>query len=152
MQFLRLSIIICLGVALMAGPPTSSPSPGRVTVPTPGPPWKTNSHVSGVCTGALLACFASARFRVKVVTIGSPLVTSGSSPPSLMTVALTSIFSSENVPDTDWQGISIVSPLGRTVWIFRLKSSSMGFFSFRKAAMAAAAAQLPVVSQLRNGK
>ena len=30
--------IICRGTGLIAGPPTSSPSPGLVTTPTPTPP------------------------------------------------------------------------------------------------------------------
>ena len=75
----RSSRIICRGTGLMAGPPTSSPSPGLVTTPTPTPP-------SSCSPG-------SVRQRTVAVRC-APCVTSGSSPASLTTTA------SARPPDT----------------------------------------------------
>ena len=63
-------VIIWRGTGLMAGPPTSRPRPGRVTVPTPTPP---RSSMSGWW------------FHRTVAWISAPWVTSGSSPASLIT-------------------------------------------------------------------
>ena len=119
-------MIILRGVVLMAGPPTSSPNPGRVTVPTPGPATKRTSASLEAVEKATLA------------TIIEPLVTSGSSPASLMTeqVAL-SLSHSVAV-----SGKVIISPEGR-VMDAAVCSSLLN--RAVRAALAAAVAQAPVV-------
>src|SRR5215218_8371726 len=64
--------IIRCGTAFMAGPPTGSPSPGLVTMPTPSPRSR-----SSPC---------SSRHETRAVR-WAPSVTSGSSPASLITTA-----------------------------------------------------------------
>ena len=64
--------ICARGPALMAGPPTSRPSPGFVTVPTPAPPRSSSPGASRSVTRAVR---------------WAPWVTSGSSPASLTTTA-----------------------------------------------------------------
>ena len=65
--------ICARGPALMAGPPTSRPRPGLVTVPTPGPPRSSMPGASRSVTRAVR---------------WAPWVTSGSSPASLTTTAI----------------------------------------------------------------
>ena len=67
------SRIIRSGTAVMDGPPTASPRPGLVTVPTPGPAKKRVSW--------------SARPMLTLAVTRAPSVQSGSSPASLTTTA-----------------------------------------------------------------
>ena len=66
------SAIIRRGTRVTAGSPTAMPVPGRVTVPTPGPP-------------AISSPWYPSGSRHTPTTISAPCVTSGSSPPSLIT-------------------------------------------------------------------
>src|SRR5204863_8421505 len=65
-------VIILRGTGLIAGPPTSSPSPGLVTTPTPSPPDNSTPAPSRQETVAVRC---------------APWVTSGSSPASFTTTA-----------------------------------------------------------------
>lgn len=144
----RFSVIICRGVVLMAGPPTSSPNPGRVTVPTPCPPWICIT----CCRSPPVCSFFSEISMDTVATMGSPFVTSGSSPPSLITVQETSMRRSVNEPVTEWTGTAIFSPLGSKTETSFILFPGMGDRSLRRAALAAAVAHVPVVSPLRRGR
>src|SRR5215210_2395501 len=114
------------GTSFMAGPPTGSPSPGLVTTPTPSP-----RSTSSPC---------SSRHETRAVRC-APSVTSGSSPASLTTTASAhesprSQLSTSNstrrsrpFPGSFMSTRACVRPLA----------------SARAAALAAAAAQVPVV-------
>src|SRR5437868_3979749 len=112
----------------MAGPPTSRPSPGRVTVPTPGPPAR---WMPGLATHTTRAWMCA------------PCVTSGSSPASLTTLQLV-----HRSPCCHSPGAKVaVPPMGR--WIV----TSAGRVPVSKAtvaARAAAAAHDPVVKPVRR--
>ncbi len=111
------------GTGLMAGPPTSSPRPGRVTVPTPGPPA---SAIPGVS------------LRLTVAWISAPCVISGSSPASLITPQRT-----QPGPNSQRQSAKVASrPTGR--WIVT-RSTGRPLSRASAAALAAAVAQAPVV-------
>ena len=120
----QFSRIIFLGTGLIAGSPTAHCKPLAVTTPTPFPPMIPTAP-----------SWSPNRTSAK---ISAPWVTSGSSPPSLVTEQRTrslpiSIFCREN---------SAFSPPGKetaTVSVFFCDSS------ISAAAVAAAAAQLPVV-------
>src|SRR5215210_6970750 len=114
------------GTSFIAGPPTGSPRPGFVTTPTPSPP---SSSIPG-----------SSLHETRAVRC-APCVTSGSSPASLTTTA------SAHEPPTSHRSTSKetrrCSPfLGSFTLTF-----SCGFPVRRAlaAALAAAAAQVPVV-------
>ena len=68
------SIIIFFGVGLIAASPISKPKPGLVTRPTPFPPSISIVFILVVSS--------------KSTMISAPCVTSGSSPPSLITLHL----------------------------------------------------------------
>ena len=124
-----LSRIICRGTGLMAGPPTSRPSPGLVTTPTPTPPSRWTPGASDQRT---------------VAVRWAPWVTSGSSPASLTTTASardgpTSHRSTAN--GTTRASGRTTSTAVCTVWLTRAVV----------AARAAAALHVPVVQPLRRG-
>ena len=122
------SPIIRLGTELIAGPPTSSPRPGRVTVPTPSPPRRSSP---------------GSRDQATVAVTRAPWVTSGSSPASFTTTA--------EAQPSPVRGSSTANrwskPAGRG-----MVTSSTGSPSSRwvHAARVAAAAQAPVVKPLRS--
>jgi hypothetical protein len=122
------SPIMRRGTALIAGPPTSSPSPGRVTVPTPSPP-RSSSPGSEV--------------QATVAVTRAALVTSGSSPASFTTTA-------EAQPSPSRQSSTAKAwskPAGRAMVTSATGAPSS---SRRQAARVAAAAQAPVVKPLRS--
>src|SRR6266540_6233974 len=122
--------VICRrGTGLMAGPPTSSPSPGRVTVPTPSPP-------SSRTPGAVLRPTRAVRC--------APWVTSGSSPASLTTAA-----SAQPSPSSQRAtGKATRRPVrGRPT---STSPSALPLTSAAAAAFAAAAEQVPVVQPGRR--
>ena len=121
-------VIIARGTGLMAGPPSSSPRPGLVTMPTPTPPSSSRP--------------GSPRQRTVAVS-RAPWVTSGSSPASLTTTAIA------------WLSLRVHSSTGKltrwpdgrptsTVWGISPVSSAV------VAALAAADAQVPVVQPVRS--
>src|SRR5574344_1070302 len=117
------------GTGLMAGPPTSSPSPAMVTVPMPKPPrrhttpgWPGRVHTSAV------------RWALSVQ--------SGSSPASLMTMAWAVVPSQR----PSWTAKRTASPLGSR------QSTASGTVPCTRpctAAAAAAAEHAPVVNPVR---
>src|SRR4026209_1528922 len=118
--------IIFSGVGLMAGLPISSPNPGLVTLPTPLPP--SIMILSGVSNNDTLA------------QISAPLVTSGSSPPSLIAAAVTDLSLSYLLQDIF---TVICFPLGSETLTF---DSLFPFINIESAALVVAAAQVPVVN------
>ena len=124
----RFSRIIFLGTGFIAGRPISSPSPGFVTVPTPIPPSISMPVVSVILTS---------------VTISAPCVTSGSSPPSLITE-----HRAQSSPNSQLcRLICTICPLGSST-----STHSCLFWSSTAAspAVAPAAAQVPVVKPVRS--
>ena len=122
------SRIICRGTRLMAHSPIGWSRPGRVTRPTPGPPWRRTASPAAASTRA---------------QTGSPWVASTSSPPSLVTQQQAAPASRRGAST----GTSTTHPLGvrrDTVSGARPVSSS------RAAAAAARAAQVPVVYPQRS--
>src|SRR5919199_2539041 len=120
-----------LGTSFIAGPPTGSPSPGLVTTPTPSPPSSTSPGFS--------------RHEARAVRC-APWVTSGSSPASLTTTA------SAHEPSTSqrsrWKKTRRSLPfLGSFTLTFCCGSPVMRALA---AALAAAAAQVPVVQPVLN--
>src|SRR5579871_713520 len=116
------------GIGLIAGPPTSSPNPGFVTLATPAPPSIATPGSPCSSTSAMSS---------------APCVQSGSSPASFTTLqrACVSVLSqrfSKNVT---------CFPLGSVVSI---SLSNPPVARQRAAALAAAAAQAPVVYPLRS--
>ena len=109
----------------MAALPISSPNPGLVTLPTPIPP-----SITILFTGSKIDT---------VEQTSAPLVTSGSSPPSLMTAAVTDLSFSCFI-----QAISIVICLSFGRETFTFNSLSL-FTRAESAALVAAAAHVPVV-------
>ena len=129
--------IICLGTLLMAGPPMGRPRPGRVTRPTPSPCKKWMPGWS---------------LKATVATIATPFVTSGSSPASLITVALhvghvSAPFCGRE--QTESTGRARRSPSGKPI---STESPTGRPSRHSSAALAAAVAQAPVVKPLRSGK
>src|ERR687892_309051 len=118
--------IIRRGTAFMAGPPTGSPSPGLVTMPTPSP-----RSSSSPC---------SSRHETRAVR-WAPSVTSGSSPASLITMA--------SAHETPRSHLSTSNPTRRSrPFPGNFTSTRAGrrpLTSALAAALAAAAAQVPVV-------
>ena len=122
--------IIRLGTGLMAGSPTATGNPGRVTVPTPGPARKTTP--------------SPAPARRTVARINARWVTSGSSPASLTTPADAASRSSRSVASAN----AGCCPLGR---VTSTGSGNSPVSSAVKAALVAAVAQAPVVQPRRSG-
>ena len=120
----KTSFIIARGPGLMAGSPGGIARPGFVTVPTPKPARKRISPESS---------------RVMVVSTSLPCVTSGSSPPSFITVALASV---SDIISTALIGTSMYWPCG-----FSITTLSTIFLSKRanKPAFIPAVAHEPVV-------
>src|SRR5829696_4208281 len=118
--------IIRRGTAFMAGPPTGSPSPGLVTTPTPSP-----RSSSSPC---------SSRHETRAVR-WAPSVTSGSSPASLTTTASAheSPKSHRSTSNSTRRSRPFPGNLTSTRACGRPPASALA------AALAAAAAQLPVV-------
>jgi len=118
--------IIRRGTGLIAGSPTATGKPGLVTRPTPGPLTRT----------IFSSCPSSSQRTV--APISAPLVTSGSSPASLTTVAMAcSALPPKRQRAKRWRESS-----GKGI------STAPGFSRpsrQRTAALAAAAAQAPVV-------
>src|SRR4029078_688934 len=118
--------MIFRGVGLIAALPISSPNPGFVTLPTPIPPSIMN--LPGVSNNDTLA------------QISAPFVTSGSSPPSLITAAV-----------TDLSSLCLVQDI-LIIIFFRFGSETLTFDNFfpsiniESAALVVAAAQVPVVN------
>ena len=97
---LKFSIIIFFGTGLIAGLLISNPRPGLVTIPTPWPPSISISSVFSVIDN--------------LTQISAPWVTSGSSPPSFIT-----ILSASSDPNLhDLIGISICPPFGNLISVF----------------------------------
>src|SRR5215204_2342065 len=114
------------GTSFMAGPPTGSPSPGLVTTPTPSP----RSSPSP----------CSSRHETRAVR-WAPSVTSGSSPASLMTTA-----SAHESPSSHRSTSNSTRRLGPFPGSFTsTRGCGWPLASARAAALAAAAAQVPVV-------
>src|SRR5215208_4051363 len=110
----------------MAGPPTGSPSPGLVTTPTPSP----RSSSSPRCS----------RHETRAVR-RAPSVTSGSSPASLMTTA-----SAHEPPRSHRSTSNSTRRSGPFLGNFTsTRSCVWPLTRARAAALAAAAAQVPVV-------
>src|SRR5919107_3272575 len=110
----------------MAGPPTVSPSPGLVTTPTPSPPSSSSPD--------------SSRHETRAVRC-APSVTSGSSPASLTTTA-----SAHEPPNSHLSTSNSTrrsAPLPGSFTSTRACGSPLT--SVLVAALAAAAAQVPVV-------
>src|SRR5919107_6291270 len=110
----------------MAGPPTGSPSPGLVTTPTPSPPSSSSPD--------------SSRHETRAVRC-APSVTSGSSPASLTTTA-----SAHEPPNSHLSTSNSTrrsAPLPGSFTSTRACGSPLT--SVFVAALAAAAAQVPVV-------
>src|ERR687890_418956 len=118
--------IIRRGTAFMAGPPTGSPSPGLVTRPTPSP---RSSSSPG-----------SSRHETRAVR-WAPSVTSGSSPASLMTTA--SAHEGPRSHRSRSNATRRCRPFPGSFTSTRACGSPLA--SARAAALAAAAAQVPVV-------
>src|SRR5919112_806737 len=117
------------GTSFIAGPPTANPKPGRVTRPTPSP---RSSSTPG-----------ASRQETRAVRL-APCVTSGSSPASLTTTA-----SAQEVPTSHRSTANRTrrsSPLRGSFMSTSLCGSPLR--SAFAAALAAAAAQLPVVHPL----
>src|SRR6266498_2514089 len=117
------------GTGLIAGPPSSRPRPGLVTVPTPSPP---SSRRPG-----------SAR-RLRRTVRWAPSVTSGSSPASLTTTA--SAHPSPSSQRATGKATRRPDP-GRPI---STRSCGRPLTSAAAAALAAAAAQVPVVQPVRR--
>src|SRR5215217_2163832 len=118
--------IIRRGTSFMAGPPTGSPSPGLVTTPTPSP----RSSSSPRCS----------RHETRAVR-RAPSVTSGSSPASLMTTA-----SAHEPPRSHRSTSNSTRRSGPFLGNFTsTRSCVWPLTRARAAALAAAAAQVPVV-------
>src|SRR5215213_3112010 len=115
-----------LGTSFMAGPPTGSPSPGLVTTPTPSP-----LSSSSPC---------SSRHETRAVRC-APSVTSGSSPASLTTTA--SAQESPSSHRSTSNSTRRAAPFFGSFTSTRVCGSPLT--SARVAALAAAAAQVPVV-------
>src|SRR5829696_4473016 len=114
------------GTSFMAGPPTGSPSPGLVTTPTPSP----RSSSSPRCS----------RHETRAVR-RAPSVTSGSSPASLMTTA-----SAHEPPRSHRSTSNSTRRSGPFLGNFTsTRSCVWPLTRARAAALAAAAAQVPVV-------
>ena len=121
--------ICARGPALMAGPPTSRPSPGFVTVPTPGPPRSSRPGASRSVTRAVR---------------WAPWVTSGSSPASLTTTAIApSPSGSQRSTANDGRWSERGSGTSTSAGASPSRSS-------RQAALAAAVAHVPVVQPRRS--
>ncbi|RAO39907.1 hypothetical protein ONO23_00477 [Micromonospora noduli] len=125
------SPIIRRGVSLIAGPPTASPRPGLVTVPTPAPPASRRPGTS-------------VQFTVAVSS--APWVTSGSSPASLTTTASAR---TGGVPVTSQRSTGkrtrrpAGSPISTSCWVVPVTRAVT-------AALAAAVAHAPVVQPVRS--
>src|SRR6266568_4534813 len=117
------------GTGLIAGPPTTRPRPGRVTVPTPSPP---SSRSPG-----------SAR-RLRRAVSCAPLVTSGSSPASLTTTASAQPSPSSHLATGNE---TRRAERGRPI---STRTTGRPLSSAVAAALAAAAAQVPVVQPVRR--
>src|ERR1700722_15487005 len=128
-SFRACSVIIFLGTGLMAGPPTSRPSPGLVTLPTPSPCRKRTRP------GWLL--------KRTVARSSAPWVASGSSPPSLTVAQVTE-------PSSSWRVQAMWKtgfwPSGR---MMRAVSWSLDSKRQCKAATTQAVALAPVVNPVR---
>src|ERR687894_2604407 len=116
------------GMAFIAGPPTGSPSPGLVTTPTPSPRSRSSP--------------GSSRHEARAVR-WAPSVTSGSSPASLTTTASVQAPPSPNSHRSTWNSTRRSSPFFGSFMSTRSCGSPVA--SARAAALAAAAAQVPVV-------
>src|SRR5918995_4844834 len=116
------------GTAFIAGPPTGSPSPGLVTTPTPSPRSRSSP--------------GSSRHEARAVR-WAPSVTSGSSPASLTTTASVQAPPSPNSHRSTWNSTRRSSPFFGSFMSTRTCGSPVA--SARAAALAAAAAQVPVV-------
>src|SRR5918993_1756598 len=116
------------GTAFIAGPPTGSPSPGLVTTPTPSPRSRSSP--------------GSSRHEARAVR-WAPSVTSGSSPASLTTTASVQAPPSPNSHRSTWNSTRRSSPFFGSFMSTRACGSPVA--SARAAALAAAAAQVPVV-------
>src|ERR671916_2450979 len=116
------------GIAFIAGPPTGSPSPGLVTTPTPSPRSRSSP--------------GSSRHEARAVR-GAPSVTSGSSPASFTTTASVQAPPSPNSHRSTWNSTRRSSPFFGSFMSTRSCGSPVA--SARAAALAAAAAQVPVV-------
>src|ERR671916_1562527 len=116
------------GIAFIAGPPTGSPSPGLVTTPTPSPRSRSSP--------------GSSRHEARAVR-GAPSVTSGSSPASFTTTASVQAPPSPNSHRSTWNSTRRSSPFFGSFMSTRTCCSPVA--SARAAALAAAAAQVPVV-------
>ncbi len=120
--------IICRGTGLIAGPPTSNPSPGKVTVPTPSPPA---SAMPG------LSCHSTRAW------MNAPCVASGSSPASFTTAQL-----AQPSPVPQRTGVKVAaSPIGSAIV---MASGATPSTRATVAAFAAAAAHEPVVKPVRR--
>ena len=125
------SWIMRRGTGLMAGSPGGTGRPGRVTVPTPSPARKLTP---------------APRLPARTVAqINAPWVTSGSSPASLMMPAVAEL-SSLRVMASAKLGRS---PRGK---VTATGSGNSPVTSAVNAALAAAAAQVPVVQPRRRGR
>ena len=126
----RLARIIARGAGLIAGSPTGSGRPGRVTVPTPSPALKLTPAPGGA--------------RRTVATISAPWVTSGSSPASLTMPARAKSAPSSWVARAN----SGLRPFGSATGT---GSGNRPVRSASKAARAAPLAQAPVVQPRLSG-
>src|SRR5215207_49419 len=116
------------GTSFIAGPPTASPNPGFVTTPTPSP--RSNSRPG------------SSFQRTRAVRC-APSVTSGSSPASLTTTASARPSSSDSSHRSTPNATRRSSPLRGSLTLTCFCGSPLT--SAFAAALAAAAAQVPVV-------
>src|SRR5215218_79485 len=114
------------GTSFMAGPPTRSPSPGLVTMPTPSPRSRTSPR--------------SSRHETRAVR-WAPSVTSGSSPASLMTTASAHEAPRSHRSTSNSTRRSLPFPGSFT----STRACGSLLTSAQAAALAAAAAQVPVV-------
>src|SRR5215212_4264530 len=114
------------GTSFMAGPPTGSPSPGLVTMPTPSPRSRTSPR--------------SSRHETRAVR-WAPSVTSGSSPASLTTTASAHEAPRSHLSTSNSTRRSLPFPGSFT----STRACGSPLASARAAALAAAAAQVPVV-------
>ena len=116
--------IMARGTGFIAAEPTSRPRPGLVTLPTPTPP---SSFIPGVAS------------QQTVEQSSAPWVTSGSSPASLMTLAVTlpSLACSQ-----EWTAKVACTPIGSVIMTV---AGACPLHKASSAARVAAVAQAPVV-------
>ncbi len=123
-----IAVMLRRGTGLIAGAPTSRPSPGLVTEATPWPPRRVTPGASAIATSA---------------TISAPCVQSGSSPASLTTLHTAALSRrSQRSRGNVWR-----RPFGR---VDSISERSSPRTSTRVAAFAAAAAHAPVVNPSRR--